>query len=106
MIDNHKQIPLIIYKDKLAKKEIKTTGGEIDLMPTLSYLMGINENQYINTTMGRNLLTTKKSYALWSDGKYIGKTVNKDEENEAIKGLNISDEIIRSDYFSTYPNYK
>lgn len=104
MIDNHKKIPLIIYQDKLKGQEIKTVGGEIDLMPTLSYLMGINKNQYVNTTMGRNLLNTNESYAIWSDGEWIGDPQGKSKENQAIKGLNIADEILRSDYFKTDTN--
>ena len=106
MIDNHKQIPLIIYKIKLKGQEITTTGGEIDLMPTLSYLMGINKSEYVNTTMGRNLLNTKENYAIWTDGEYIGDPQSKSKENKAIQGLNVADEILRSDCFKTNINNK
>jgi phosphoglycerol transferase MdoB-like AlkP superfamily enzyme len=106
MIDNHKQIPLIIYNNGLQKQEIKTTGGQIDLMPTLLYLMGIDSKEYENTAMGRNLLKTNESYAVWSDGQYVGKADSKKQEQDAIEGLDIGDELIRSDYFKTYPDYK
>ncbi|SMC29120.1 Phosphoglycerol transferase MdoB [Clostridium acidisoli DSM 12555] len=106
MIDNHKQIPLIIYNAALKKQEITTTGGEIDLMPTLLYLMGVDKKEYQNTAMGRNLLKTKESYAVWSNGQYIGKSDNKKQEQQAVDGLDIGDKLIRSDYFKTYPEYK
>lgn len=107
MIDNHKEVPLIIYSsdNSIKGKEIKTTGGEVDLMPTILYLMGADKKEYINTAMGRNLLNTKESYAVWSNGEFIGSTESEDKKNEALKGLDIADEIIRSDYFKEYPKY-
>ncbi|KHD37112.1 phosphoglycerol transferase [Clostridium acetobutylicum] len=103
MIDNHKEVPLIVYNSSLKGKEITTTGGQIDLMPTILYLMGIDKNEYLNTAMGRNLLNTNESYAVWSNGEFIGNAKNKNDKDEAIKGLNIADKIISSDYFKSYP---
>lgn len=108
MLDNQKEVPLIIYNsDKSIKgKEIKTIGGEVDLMPTILYLMGIDKKEYVNTAMGRNLLNTKESYAVMPNGEIDGDAGSKDKDNEAIDGLDIADKIIRSDYFKNYPKGK
>ena len=41
-------------------------------MPTLSYLMGIADDEYMNDAMGRNLLKTNRSYAIYRDGTIYG----------------------------------
>lgn len=107
MVDNHKEVPFIIYDsdNSIKGKEIKTVGGQVDLMPTLLYLMGADKKEYINTAMGRNLLNTNESYAVWSDGEFIGSAKNEKEKDEAVEGLDIADKIIRSDYFKDYPKY-
>lgn len=95
---DQKCIPLIIYNKSLSAKEIKTTGGQIDFLPTLAYLMGIDENSYINTAMGRNLLKTNKSFAILRNRTIVGNADARDKVL-AVKGLELSDEIIRGNYF-------
>lgn len=97
--DNNWRIPLIIYSKGLMGEEIKTIGGQVDLLPTLAYTMGIDGEKYENTALGRNLLNTKRSFAVLSDGKYVGEKSNDLEEQEAVKGLEIADKLIRSNYF-------
>ncbi|URZ07863.1 LTA synthase family protein [Clostridium felsineum] len=104
MIDNHKEVPLIIYNSSLTGKEIKTTGGQVDLMPTILYLLGIDKKEYINTAMGRNLLNTNESYAVWSNGEFVGNAKSKSDKDKAVKGLDIANKIIESDYFKSKPN--
>lgn len=98
-LDNHKQTPLIVYQSNLKGEEIKTTGGEIDILPTISYLMGINEDEYTETAMGRNLLNTNKNFAVLQGGEYIGDKSNAQEVEHGVKGLDVADKIIRSNYF-------
>ena len=99
--ENNLRVPLIVYSKDIKGKEINTIGGHIDIMPTISYLMGVDENKYINTAMGRNLLKTDKSFVVLSNGVYIGKSKNEKEKRTAINGLNISDKMLRSNYFKT-----
>lgn len=96
--DNNKRLPLIVYSKGMSPVEIKTAGGQIDIMPTLAYLMGVNEESYINTSMGRNLLKTNKSYAVLRNRTVVG---NPDESDKklAVQGLELSDLIIRGNYF-------
>ena len=96
-INNDKHVPLIIYDKELSGKEIKTYGGQVDFLPTISYLLGIDESEYIDTAMGRNLLNTNENFAVLTTGEYRGD--NKKEKKEKLKSLNLSDKMIRSNYF-------
>lgn len=98
-LDNSKRIPLIVYHKGLTGQEIKTTGGQIDLLPTIAYLMGIPEEKYSHTAFGRNLLNTQKDFAVLANGQYIGKPVTEEQQNQAIQGIALSDLILRSNYF-------
>ncbi|AHF06634.1 LTA synthase family protein [Desulfitobacterium metallireducens] len=97
-LDNSKRIPLIIYHKGLTGQEIKTTGGQIDLLPTLAYLMGIPEDKYSQTAFGRNLLNTQKDFAILANGEYKGTPVSVEEQNQEIQGIALADLILRSNY--------
>jgi phosphoglycerol transferase MdoB-like AlkP superfamily enzyme len=98
-LDNSKRIPLIIYHKGYTGQEIKTIGGQIDLLPTIAYLMGIPQEKYSSTSFGRNLLNTQKDFAVLANGDYIGKPVSEAEPQKAIQGIALSDLILRSNYF-------
>lgn len=95
---NH-TVPLIIYNPSI-KTPVKDDvyGGQIDIMPTLLYLLGVDNNLYQNTALGRNLLNTKRSYAVLTDKTIKGELTDKEKE---IVGnvLDLSDKMIRADYF-------
>lgn len=93
------RIPLIIYQKQLAGKQIDTIGGQIDIMPTVAYLMGVEEKDYADTVMGRNLLKTKRSFAVLADGTFVCDPGSEQYKDDAVKGIDIADRIIRSDYF-------
>lgn len=98
-LENHKHIPLIIYQSQLQGRQIGTIGGQIDIMPTVAYMMGIDDGKYTDTAMGRSLLKTAKSFAVLRDGDYITDKVSEKEKIHDMKGLEIADTIIRSNYF-------
>ena len=97
-LDNNKKLPLIIYNKDIKPKEIKITGVQVYIMPTLAYLVGINEENYENTAMGRNLLKTNKDFAVLRDGTIVG-MVEDSEEEFVLRGPELSDLIIMGDYF-------
>lgn len=97
-LDNDKKIPLIIYSKGQKAQAIHTTGGQIDLMPTLLYLFGIDENEYQSTVFGRNLLNTREDYVLLSNGELRG-SVDESKKAEILNGLEYADMAIRSDFF-------
>jgi len=98
-LDDSKKIPLIIYHKGMKGREVAITGGQIDTMPTVAYLMGIKENSYQDTVFGRNLLNTKKDFAVLSNRSYMGEAANTAELTNQIKGIDISDLVIRKNYF-------
>lgn len=99
---NNNYVPLIIYQKSLEGTKLNVTGGQVDILPTISYLMGVDEKEYADTAMGRNLLKTKKDFSVLSDGTYKSLISIPKEREAAIKGLEIADKIIRSDFFKKY----
>lgn len=98
---NGKRVPFIIYNPSMEKTEIPTIGGQIDVMPTLLYLMGIDENKYINSAMGKNLFNTKRDYAILRNSDIVG-TADDAGKAHMTKALEIADEIVKSNYFEKY----
>ena len=93
---NDKRIPFIVHVPGLQGQVIKNVGGQVDMMPTLAYLLGIDETRYFNEVMGRNLFSPAQGAALLSDGSLVG---NRDLENHLGQAPRISDLIIRGNYF-------
>lgn len=93
---NH-TIPFIIWsKDMNEGKTFDTIGGQIDIMPSLLYLMDVDNDKYINTAIGRNLLNTNKSFAVLTNLEVVGEDLT-DEEKEMYKNmLDLSDKMIRA----------
>ena len=98
-LDDSKRIPLIIYHKGMNGREIPITGGQVDTMPTVAYLLGINEERYSNTVFGRNLLNTKKDFTVLANRQFIGAAENSTESENHIKGIDIADLVIRKNYF-------
>lgn len=96
-LDNgHHTIPFIIWsKDIKEPKTFNTIGGQVDIMPSLLYLMGVPNDKYINTALGRNLLNTNKSFAVLTNLDVIGEGLT-DEEKELYKNVvELSDKMIK-----------
>jgi phosphoglycerol transferase MdoB-like AlkP superfamily enzyme len=99
-----KKVPLIVYSKGIEPKVVETTGGQVDILPTVSYLMGINEAEYSHTSLGRNLLTTNKDYVVLADGTFVGKS--SDMQEHVSKGIDISDLLVQGNYFKSHYSYK
>lgn len=96
-----KKIPFIIYQKGLESKVVETTGGQIDILPTLSYLMGIDDEKYAQTAQGRNLMTTHWDFAVLADRSLVGKDANDPElSSHGAQGIDIADLIIQSNFFA------
>lgn len=97
---NDYKVPFIIYSKNYSGKEMQTIGAQVDIVPTIAYLMGIDEKKYENTSIGRNLLNTNKNYALLNDGRIIGKENLSEADIKHIeKTFDISDLVVRTNYF-------
>jgi lipoteichoic acid synthase len=101
MRDSRPLVPLIIYAPGISGERFAVTGGHIDTMPTLLYLLGVDEHQYVDTAMGRNLLNTGLDFAVLRKGTVVGRDRFGPFAKKAVRGLAIADMILRSDYFRT-----
>ncbi len=97
-VENDKKIPLILYEKGQAPKVINTTGGQVDLMPTLLYSFGIDKSEYESTSFGRNLLNTQKDYVLLADGEFRG-NIDSAKQKELQDGLDYADMAIKTNFF-------
>lgn len=94
-------VPFIIYDKSLKSgKTIDTIGGQIDIMPTMLYLLGVDSSKYENTALGRNLLNTNRSFAITTNGTIKGTNLTADEEKLISNSLELSDKMIRADYLN------
>lgn len=93
--ENNKEVPFIIYSKGFEGFKVDTFGGQVDMMPTLAYLMGIDTSKYDSTVMGRNLLSKYSGSPIYSTGEVITKA---DDIMQLKEGLIISDISIRSNY--------
>ncbi|BDR59545.1 glycerol phosphate lipoteichoic acid synthase [Xylocopilactobacillus apicola] len=129
------RVPLIIYSEGLPGKIDHTYGGEIDFLPTLLGLMGIDNTKTLQ--FGQDLLSGKSNqivaqrngnfvtpkytkakgkYYLTKTGEHIGSDEETDTEKEELSNLtnavttqlSLSDRVIQRDLLRFYdlPNFK
>lgn len=96
---NDRRVPLIIYSKGMNGQVIDKIGGQADTLPTLAYLFGIPKEKYALSSFGRNLLNTNKDYVVLSTRKVISKNINKEEEQLLLDSIDLSDKLIRANYF-------
>jgi phosphoglycerol transferase MdoB-like AlkP superfamily enzyme len=90
-----KQIPLIICGKGLPSETINTTGGHIDIMPTVAYLLGVDTDK---TIMGRNLLNTNRNASVIKGGIVVGNPTT-DEKVKFGQAYDVADYLIKNNYF-------
>jgi len=94
--DNDKKLPFIISVPGMEGIEIDTTGGQVDMLPTLLYLMGVKKNVYSRKVMGSNLLRTGPGSVILPSGEILGEPRNEEHLKRATE---ISNLILAGDYF-------
>jgi len=101
MLDSRQLVPLIVYAPGLAGERLEVTGGQIDVMPTILYLLGVDGRVVAGSAMGRNLLNTARDFAVLQDGSVAGRDANAPFTRTAADGLAIADLAIRGNYFAS-----
>jgi len=97
------RIPFIIHSPSFMPVVINKKGGQIDALPTIAYIMGIKDSSGQNDrVMGRNLFSTKESFALGSSDDVDGSMKNEPFKQWLEDGPKISNLIISSNYFKQY----
>lgn len=92
------KIPLIIYNPSTTGKTFDVQSGQIDVMPTISYLMGVDKKLYEKEALGKVLVNTNKNYTILENFQMLGQYTSKDAEH-AKEGIILSDKMVRSNYF-------
>lgn len=100
MVENNKKVPFIIYNKDIENKTFSHYGGQVDMLPTLSYLFGADKSEY-NTkyTLGRNLLNTNMDYVLLSNRELLQNGLDEETQENIKKLTDISDKLIRGNYY-------
>lgn len=96
---DHK-IPLLIYSKGTIPKIVEAHGGQIDVLQTIAYLLGIDEDIYEKQSMGRNLLNTNRDATVIKGNIIVGNVKDDGEKNHLLNAYRIGENIINSDYFS------
>lgn len=100
--NNGKRVPFIIYQEAKVGERLKITGGEIDVMPTLAYLLGIPPEEYAYSSVGRNLLNTNRDFAVLANRQVVGGNITEQLRQQVQKGLEVADKVIKSNYFLNF----
>ncbi|MGL4774330.1 MAG: LTA synthase family protein [Clostridium sp.] len=90
------QIPLIIYSKDSINKTISSSGGHIDIMPTVLYLLGIDNSYYQEKVMGRVLVNTNRDSTILKNNIIKGNPKDKSEEDHWLKAFDIAEKYIRN----------
>lgn len=93
--DEAQRVPVVIWAKGLPARRVDTTGGQVDVLPTLLPLLDVPREAYARSVMGRDLLTTRRAYVATSRG-VVGDPAFREH---AQASLTIADQILRSDYF-------
>lgn len=94
----HYTMPLVVYNKALSEKTFDVIGGQVDILPTLTYMYDIPTEDIKNQLIGRPLVNTELSFAYSASGKLFG-TLTDEERKIYSKCRRISDLAIRSNYF-------
>jgi lipoteichoic acid synthase len=98
-------VPLLIHHPSIKGEVNQTIGGQIDVYPTLTSIMGV-DRQEAEAKLGVDLMRTESGFALIPSGGYVEKSLfitensfSTDLSQEQQMQLEISNLIIKGDYF-------
>lgn len=94
-----KEIPLIIYSKDGVQGEFNAHGGQVDIMPTVSYLLGVDDSNYKKTSMGRVLVNTNRDATVIKGNIIKGEYKDEEEKEHLLKAYDIGRMIIENNYF-------
>lgn len=94
--ENHLRVPLVVHAPGLDGLEVGSPGGQVDIMPTLAFLLGVPQERYAASVMGRNLLGPGSGSGIDSEGHLVPGVDGADLLREAYE---VADLAISSDYF-------
>lgn len=96
---DHK-IPLIIYSPDVTPSTIEASGGQVDILPTMSYLLGLDDSLYKYTSMGRVLVNTNRDATITKGNVIVGNVKSDEEKEHLLNAYSIGEKIIKDDFFA------
>ena len=93
--DNAHRVPFIIITDGIEPMQNKTFGGQVDILPTMCYLFGINYDKYAASVFGRVLLNTKRNFTIVPGDSTMYGTYTDYDKQMMLKALDLSDLSLR-----------
>ncbi|SFB17971.1 LTA synthase family protein, partial [Clostridium frigidicarnis] len=97
--DKDLRVPFIIYNPELNGEKKDVIGGQVDMMPTVAYLMGIERDRLKDSAMGRILVNTERNFTILNNGEIMGEPKSKEEENHIKNVFSVADKMIEGNYF-------
>lgn len=94
-------IPLIILNSPILPIAENNVIGQIDIYPTLLEIMGINDYSFMG--LGVSIFARQDDCAVFRTGEIAGNNKKEETIKQKIKSWEISDLIIRSNYFKSKP---
>lgn len=93
------KIPLIMYNPKTKAETNGKSGGLVDVMPTVLYMIGNDRSDIEKTSMGRILVNTDRDSTFIFNDQIRGVPKTEAEKEHVEKSYEISDKIFKTDYF-------
>jgi phosphoglycerol transferase MdoB-like AlkP superfamily enzyme len=90
------EIPLIIYAKGITPKVFEAYGGQIDIMPTVLYMLGVEDSKYRDNLMGRILVNTNRNAVVIKDNVIKGEVKTEEEREHLLKSYDIGSKIIKN----------
>jgi len=94
--DNNYEVPFLIHVPGMAGFEVDKIGGQVDILPTLAFLLGVEPDDYSGKVMGRNLFGESSGSAVLPSGEPLP---DADGAAHLQEGFLLADYLIRGDYF-------
>lgn len=103
--ENHARLPFIVHAPGSGVTgAVSTPGGQVDVLPTLAFLLGIPAEEYADSVMGRNLLGTGSGSGISSEGVLSeGVSSLGDGADLLESAYEVADLAITGDWFVTTP---
>lgn len=92
------RVPLIIYNPSITGEKREVIGGQMDIMPTVLYLAGVDESKFENTAMGKILVKTNRNFTILNNGEIVGMPSNEKEKEHIEKVFYIGDKLLKTNY--------
>lgn len=90
-----RKVPLLMYSKNFEGNTIGGNGGQIDIFPTIAYLMGIDSSKYEGSVMGRVLVNTNRNATVLNYGEIVGVPKDTAEKKLLEEAREVADKYIR-----------